>query len=253
MFNNYVKSIICLGILILSDTCFSQTKLIQNLSNGVDQKVLCFGTSNYVNATPYAGGTWIPQVESALNEMYTGTATLIVAGLSGQNSTGGSRVIAGYMDTYDPDVIVMGFAINDNLVPETRTCIESMVADIREHNSEAEIIFFNIVSPENVYPDFPGRDVRPDHEEILRLWDTIAKEQGILHVNLYDEWEYLRVNDNATYLSYVTEGVHMNPAGNLAITTPGFIEAITAPEPTTVCITAAGLFGILRRRKKRHQ
>ncbi len=243
---------VSIGFLLMTNTCFSQTRLVTNLSSGISQTVLCLGTSNSVNATSFAGGTWIPQVEAALNDLYPGMATFIPAGQGGQNSSKGAEIIAGLMDTYDPDVIVMGFAINDDIGDATRGWIESMVSDIREHNSEAEIIFFNIISPEDV-PGYASRTLRPRHPEVLQLWDTVAKEQGLLHVNLYDQWEALRVNDNATYLSYTTEGVHMNPAGNLAITTPGFIHAITVPEPATACITAAGLLGLSRRQKKDKQ
>ncbi|MCK5126826.1 MAG: PEP-CTERM sorting domain-containing protein [candidate division Zixibacteria bacterium] len=255
MFNGCQKIVVCLGVLIVSCHCFAQTQLVQNLDNGISQKVLCLGTSNYVNSTPGAGGTWIPQVEQALNALYTGTATFYAEGQSAQNSSRGAEVIGGLMSQYAPDVVVMGFAINDGTGAYDETArrqnIESMVSSIRNYDSNTEIIFFNIISPEDV-TGFDSRSLRPNLQAALGLWEDIANENGLLHVNLFDEWESLRVNDPSTYLSYTTEGVHMNPAGNQAITTPEFVEYITTPEPAT--ITLLGLAGwALAGRRKRDQ
>ncbi len=219
---------------------WAETRTINNLDNGISQTILMLGTSNYVEAgnSWFSGGSWISQTRSILSAEYGSLVNIVSRPDGGGDIRTGLTHVAGDMQSIQPTTVVLGYAINDAatcyydpLHPDILSNnIRSMVQTIYQYNPNAEIIFHNFMSPEDVTSAenpsgaYDSRSARPDHEQVLSLYDEVASEFGILHINSYQPWEDLRIQDRSTYISYSWEGVHPNVQGNMNITTPYFLE-----------------------------
>jgi len=226
----------------LASAASAATQTIDNLNSGTPQTILMLGTSNYVEAGNnwFTGGSWITQTRSALVTEYGDLVNIVSRPDGGGDIRSGLTHVATDMQAVCPSTVVMGYAINDAatcffdpLHPETLTNnLRTMVQTVFQYNPDAEVIFHNFMSPEDVTAQenpsgaFDSRTYRPYHEQVLDIYDDVAAEFGLLHINSYPQWEDLRVQNRATYLSYSWEGVHPNVQGNLNVTTPFFLQQI---------------------------
>lgn len=214
-----------------------RARFIETLQAGKPCTILCIGTSNYNSPNqdaPFTGGTWIGQMREELERRFSGKPTVISHGFNGKDIVNGGIVnIAAAMKECHPDVVITGYAFNDAALSDfdaVEKAVREMLRIIREHNPDAEIIFHNFMAAEDV-PDYPSRTKRPNHDEMLAIYERIAAEEGLLNIVSVDPWEELRVRDNERYLRLSNEGGHPTSEGNRLITTPLFLRGLGLDVP----------------------
>lgn len=207
----------------LSQTTF-KSQFVVNLEAGKPQVIVTYGTSLT------AGGAWVGQLTSALNEKFPGLATVVNSGMSGQWSHWGVRSIDANVVKKKPDAVFIEFSINDSVarfncsVEQAKTNLETMVTAIIKGNPASEIILMTM-TPGDKYPEghFSHRKNIEQHYDMYR---SVAKAHGFLLIDHYPNWKALQARDNAKFQQYVPDSIHSTAEGCAEIMMPTILDAI---------------------------
>ena len=204
-----------------STCCLGQVSpFIQQLENGQQQTVVVYGTSLT------AGGAWVSQISSQLNQQYPGQITWINSGLSGKASNSGVANLQTKVLDHQPDAVFIEFAMNDAFtayddgnidqnisVEQARANLESMISSIGVQNSAAQVILQTM----NPAWDAPNGNLsgtkRPYLADYYQMYRDVADDQGLTLVDNNRVWTMLQTQDTSEFAARVADGTHPDALG----------------------------------------
>ncbi|MBX3743612.1 MAG: hypothetical protein KF712_21680 [Akkermansiaceae bacterium] len=212
----------------------TRSQLIENLSAGIPQKLIVYGTSLTEN------GAWPGQVKTGLDAAYPGLLTLINSGGSSQNSLWGknnltSRVI-NQLDEELPGTVMIEFAVNDAVtrpsyhslitLADARDNLAGMLDRIRKERPYAEVILqvMNPVINTTTGPD--GATVRPNLALCQQYYRDAGKERGLMVIDHMPAWQAVLDQGSSSFETYASDGLHPNSNGYQLFVTPVILRAL---------------------------
>ncbi|RYD36800.1 MAG: DUF4238 domain-containing protein, partial [Verrucomicrobiaceae bacterium] len=218
----------------------TRSQLIENLSVGIPQKLVVYGTSLT------AAGAWTTQVKAALDAAYPGLLTLINSGGSGENSLWGktnlSSSVINQLDAQLPGTVMIEFAVNDAVTrpgyhslitpAEARDNLAHMLDRIRKERPYAEVIL-QVMNPViNTGVGTPaatdGATVRPNLALCQQTYRDAGKEHGLLVIDHMPAWQSILDQGASVFDDYASDGLHPNSTGYQLFVTPVILRALGA-------------------------
>jgi acyl-CoA thioesterase-1 len=213
-----------LGLILIPNTLYAQSKLIKNLSNGTKQTLVIYGTSLSAAA---GGKAWVGFVDSALNNRYSNNLKVINSAKSAMWSTWGIQHLEDSVISKKPDAVLIEFSINDAFLnyktsPELASLnLRYMVDRIKLSNPDCEIILQVMNIPLNA-----SADARPRLSDYNEMYRKVAKEKGLLLIDHYPNWEKILAMGKDVYLTYVPDGIHPNEKSARSIIAPFILKKL---------------------------
>lgn len=217
-----------LTTVILLSTVFCRagepSKLVTNLEAGRKQVVVAYGTSLT------EGGAWVGQMKVAIEKRYSGLATVINSGGSGQWSEWGVRNLDEKVIQNKPDTVFIEFSINDSVerfkgsVEIAKANLETMITRILKENPRCEIILMTM-TPGDKYPE-GHRSYRKDIAAHYGMYRSVAKQKGLLLIDHDPNWKNLQKKDGKLFLEYVPDTIHPTAKGCAKVVTPVILDAL---------------------------
>jgi lysophospholipase L1-like esterase len=233
------------------------SQLIDNLNAGKKQTVVAYGTSLT------AGGQWVNDLKTWLDERYPGQATVINGGMGGKASNSALAHLDARVIAHKPDVVFLEFAINDASayydagdidrdisLEKSRANLNQLIDRIRQANPSVEIILQTMNPPWDAPNGNRSASRRPRLADYYEGYRKVATERSLLLVDHHATWSELKKNDRATYERYIPDGVHPAPEGSTAITFAGIKNALSAPTKSVVPAPSSRLIDNLNAGKK---
>ena len=210
-------------------------KFVRNLANGTAQRIVLYGTSLT------AGGAWVSQFQSAVENAYPGLATWINSGGSGQASSWGVTNLQTKVINENPDTVFIEFSMND--AAETLNVSRSqaianlttMVNGILAVHPTCEIIL-QIMNPADWQPG-DTFNVRANLAAYQQDYRDFAAANGLRCVDHAPAFAALYEKGTTAYRVYVPDGIHPSGAGWSSFMTPTLIQAVGLPTPASVTPT----------------
>lgn len=225
------------GLLVLQGGAHAMhaSPLIDNLNAGKKQIVVAYGTSLT------AGGQWVSDLQTWLNERHPGQVTVINSGMGGKASNTGLAELDARVIAHKPDVVFLEFAINDAStykeggidygisLERSRANLNQLIDRIRQANPSVEIILQTMNPPWDATNGNQSASRRPQLADYYEGYRKVAAERGLLLIDHYAAWSQLQKTNRATYERYIPDGVHPAPEGSTAITFAGIKSALSLP------------------------
>lgn len=211
---------------LLSASLVAAPQFTQRLANGESLTVVVYGTSLTEK------GAWPGLMQAELHRRYKGHIHLINGAMSGQTSKWGVIHVEDRVIQKRPDVLFIEFAINDAHrrfeigVDDTRRNFRRMVQRVKKALPECEIILMtmNDAKGEAEY----NRQFRL-HEYYQAVRD-VATENGLMLIDLYPQWQRLRLSDEARYDRYMPDGLHPTEEATRHFIIPALIRELDLKE-----------------------
>jgi acyl-CoA thioesterase-1 len=212
----------------------TRSQLIENLSVGIPQTLVVYGTSLT------EAGAWSGQVKSALDAAYPGLLTLINSGGSSQNSVWGkSNLTSKVINQLDPEIpgtVMIEFAVNDAVIrpnyhsvitpAQARDNLSDMLDRIRTERPYAEVIL-QVMNPVINTPSGPeGATNRPNLALCQQYYRDAAKERGLLVIDHMPAWQAVLDQGESVFDDYAADGLHPNSTGYQLFVTPVILRAL---------------------------
>ncbi len=223
----------------------TRSQLIENLSVGIPQKLVVYGTSLT------AAGAWPGQVKTALDAAYPGLLTLINSGGSGQNSLWGrnnltSNVI-NQLDAQLPGTVMIEFAVNDAVTrvgyhsiitpAQARDNLAHMLDRIRDERPYAEVILqvMNPVIDTDVGTPTAtdGATARPNLALCQQTYRNAGKDRGLMVIDHMPAWQAVLDQGAPSFETYASDGLHPNSSGYQLFVTPVILRTLGATNQLT--------------------
>jgi acyl-CoA thioesterase-1 len=198
-----------------------KSQLIRNLNAGLPQSIVTYGTSLT------AGGSWVGQLQTALETQYPGLATVINSGEAGMWSTWGVDNLESRVIDKRPDTVFIEFTINDAhlanhvSIQQARANIENMISSIHRANRHAEI-FLMIMNP----PIGKDLESRPQFLDYYQMYRVVAKKFKVGLIDHYPSWKRILDEDENLYMKYVPDGLHPGMEGCRKVITPMILKRL---------------------------
>lgn len=207
---------------LLSASLVAAPQFTQRLANGESLTVVVYGTSLTER------GAWPELMQAELHRRYKGRIHLINGAMSGQTSKWGVMNIEDRVIQKRPDVLFIEFAINDAHrrfeidVDDTRRNFRRMVQRVKKALPECEIILMTMsdAKGEAEY----NRQFRL-HEYYQAVRD-VAAESGLTLIDLYPQWQRLRLGDEGLYDRYMPDGLHPTEEATRHFIIPALIKEL---------------------------
>lgn len=208
----------------------STNRVTAQLQAGKHQTIVAYGTSLT------AAGSWVKQVQGALDHRYPQLATLVNSGGSGCWSQWGVDNLQERVLAHHPDAVIIEFAVNDAVarfncsVQQSRTNLESMLTRILAGNPDCTI-FLMTTTPADAYATghFSHRENIAAYYDMYR---AVARQRNLGLIDLYPRWLSLQQADKPTFTRYIPDSIHPSEEGCRSIVTPGVLSAFgIAAEP----------------------
>ena len=215
----------------------TRSQLIENLSAGVPQKLVIYGTSLT------AAGAWSGQVKADLDAAYPGLLTLINSGGSGQNSLWGrNNLTSNVINQLDPDLpgtVMIEFAVNDAVTrpgyhslitpAQARANLATMLDRIRTERPYAEVIL-QVMNPViNTASGPDGATVRPNLALCQQYYRDAGRERGLRVIDHMPAWQAVLDQGASVFDDYASDGLHPNSNGYQLFVTPVILRELEAP------------------------
>jgi len=219
----------------------TRTQLIENLSVGIPQRLVVYGTSLT------EGGAWPAQVKSGLDAAYPGLVTLINSGGSSQNSVWGkANLTSKVIDQLDPDLpgtVMIEFAVNDAVIrtsyhsvinpAQARENLAVMLDRIRTERPYCEVIL-QVMNPViNAPSNTEGATTRPNLAVCQQSYRDAGRERGLLVIDHMPSWQALLDQGTTAYLAQVPDGLHPGSTGYQLYVTPVILRELGATNQLT--------------------
>ena len=230
-----LRIVVMIGLLCCAHGACAASALIERLEAGQDQTVVVYGTSLT------AGGAWVSQLSTSLNESYTGQLTWVNSGLSGKASNSGVANLAEEVLAESPDAVFIEFAMNDaftayepgdidlGITPaQSQANLNSMIDSILGQNPDCEIILQTMNPAWDAPNGNQSGSKRPNLATYYQGYRDVAQTRGLAIVDNNTIWEKLRSNQLSAFNSYVSDGVHPNAAGYAHLVTPALRHVLGA-------------------------
>ncbi|WAC20745.1 GDSL-type esterase/lipase family protein [Luteolibacter sp. SL250] len=219
----------------------TRSQLIENLSAGIPQKLVVYGTSLT------EAGAWTSQVKAGLDAAYPGMLTLINSGGRGQNSLWGkNNLTTKVINQLDPDLpgtVMIEFAVNDAVIrtsyhsvitpAQARANLDHMLDRIRTERPYAEVIL-QVMNPVINVPSNPeGATHRPNLALCQQNYRDAGKERGLMVIDHMPAWQALLDQGASVYDDYVGDGLHPGSNGYQLFVTPVILRELGATNQLT--------------------
>lgn len=215
---------VLLGLVLLSEGSYAQSKLIKNLSQGKKQTLVVYGTS--LTAAP-GGKAWVKFVDSVLNGKYQNNLKVYNAAKSAMWSTWGVQHLEDSVISKKPDAVLIEFSINDAFLDyRTSPAVASlnlnyMIDRIKLDNPDCEVILQVMNIPLNV-----SAEKRPRLAEYNQVYRNIAKARKLLLIDHYPNWERILSQGKEVYLKYVPDGIHPDEKSARSVIAPFILKKL---------------------------
>jgi lysophospholipase L1-like esterase len=194
--------------------------LIQNLEAGQRQTIVAYGTSLTANAT------WVAALQEFFETRYPSQATVLNRGQGAASSKWGLKYLPEQVIQNTPNTLFLEFAINDAFQPyqisveDSRQNLRKMLNRVLRVSPNCEIVLLLLSEPHGVH-----RKLRPDWELYYSVYREVARERGLLLIDLTAAWKPL-ARDPLRLDAYFPDGIHLSPLADREIVTPGILEAL---------------------------
>ncbi len=198
-------------------------ELVRNLDAGKPQTIVFYGTS-VTNGWPHL-------VARQLQGYYRELVNPVFSGMSGKNSRDGLANLKEKVLDHKPDVVFIEFAINDSharfaiTIQECRENLLKMIDALRERNPKVEIILSTMNDVLDMDGKTPATD-RPQLADYYQVYRDVAAERKCELVDHYRNWRQLREKDEATFKSYLPDGLHPNTAAVEGFVAPAVLDLL---------------------------
>lgn len=202
-----------------------KSRLLSNLEARKKQTVVTYGTSLT------AGGAWVKQLSTELDQRYPGLATVVNSGGSGMCSKWGVDNLDARVLGKQPNTVFIEFSINDAFskykvsVPQARSNLLNMVDRLLTANKTCEIILMVMNPPINNH-----LTARPEIEAYNQMVRDVATERHLMLVDHYPDWQKLLKADPKQFTALVPDGIHPNAEGCKQIILPNILRALGVRE-----------------------
>jgi acyl-CoA thioesterase-1 len=167
---------------------------VNNLQCGRFQTIVVYGTSLT------AGGAWVDQLRSALQNEFGGLVSVINSGQSGADSDWGLKNVRERVVSKHPDCVFIEFSINDmvsNTITKelSETNLSSITDSILLDNPDCEIVIMTMN---------PRTDGSVDSSKNAAYYcgcRMVAHERHFILVDNYSSWIELRDKNIGLYMS----------------------------------------------------
>ncbi|HCN84779.1 MAG TPA: SGNH/GDSL hydrolase family protein [Sphingobacteriaceae bacterium] len=215
---------VLLGLILISEVSYAQSKLIKNLSNGKKQTLVIYGTSLSAAA---GGKAWVNFLDSALNDKYQNNLKVYNSAKSAMWSTWGVQHLEDSVISKNPDAVLIEFSINDAFLDyKTSSALAAlnlryMIDRIKLNNPDCEVILQVMNIPLNA-----SADKRPRLAEYNEMYRKVAREKGLLMIDHYPNWEKILAKGKDVYLKYVPDGIHPDEKSARLIIAPFILKKL---------------------------
>jgi acyl-CoA thioesterase I len=227
------------------------TQLITNLNNGLDQKLVVYGTSltqngAWANVTAGSGGLY-----DWLRGLYGSRFTMINSGMAGKASNSGVANLSARVIAQNPNTVIIEFAMNDATtgypagdidygisVSQSKANLNTMIDRILMALPNAEIILTTMNPAIDVPPKQAGT-LRPNLTDYYQGYRDVASARGLLLIDHYVNWEFFLDTDAARFSADVPDGLHPGNLASLAVTLPAVQKALLGSAPTPPAISSS--------------
>ena len=190
------------------------------LRAGEKQTVVVYGTSLT------RGGQWTRAMKSWFDTQFPTQVNFINSGLSGKNSDDGLAQVEVQVLAKHPDLVFLEFAINDAHVkfkmPVERGAdnLDKIVRAIQSQNPQTAIVLQVMSVPWDAPNGNRSFSDRPQLTAFYENYRTYARQHNLMLLDHEPTWQQLKENQPEKFHAYLSDGLHPNAAGDLAVTWP---------------------------------
>jgi len=175
-------------------------------------RILAYGSSNTERFQP--GMHWLDVLELGYRTAHGRAHQCLNAGLSGDTAQGLLQRFATYAAPFQSDLAIVTIGGNDSRpgsgFSATKFAQNLVELHRRFHEIGTQVVFQTYYAPD---PHREG-DLTRFHE-FMQVVRDVAQESNARLVDHLPRWEALQRHDEATYLSLMLDGFHLNPLGNV--------------------------------------
>ena len=220
------------------------SQLITNLNNGLDQKLVVYGTSltqngAWASVTAGSGGLY-----DWLRGLYGSRFTMVNSGMAGKASNSGVANLSSKVLAQNPDTVIIEFAMNDAStgypagdidagisVSQSKANLNTMIDRIVMALPDAEIILMTMNPAIDIPPKQAGT-LRPNLADYYQGYRDVASARGLLLIDHYVNWDFFLDIDAERFSADVPDGLHPGTLASLAVTLPAIQKALLGSAPT---------------------
>lgn len=204
---------------------FSQPNFVKNLSQGISQHVVVYGTSL---SSGGHGRDWMDGVKAHMDSIFgADLLSYSLAGHGGKWSVWGVKNFEDSVIAKKPDAVLIEFGINDAFleyntsVSLAKLNLEYMIDRIRLYNNSCDIILqvMNMAIGKSA-------SYRPHLEQYYTMYRQTAREKKVLLIDHFPNWQKMLERGEPFFLTYVPDGIHPNALGARKVIVPEIIKCL---------------------------
>lgn len=190
------------------------------LKDGQKQTVVFYGTSLT------RGGAWTTAVQNWFNQQFPGQVKCINSGLSGKNSDDAVQQMSAQLLGHNPDLTFIEFSINDSHkkfempIERGASNLDQIVRALRAQNANAAVVLQVMDVPWDAPNGNRSLSDRPQLQTFNDNYRTYARQHALPLIDHNADWLLLRDKEPSRYHAYLTDGLHPNKDGDLAVNWP---------------------------------
>ncbi|NQD72723.1 SGNH/GDSL hydrolase family protein [Sphingobacterium shayense] len=221
-----MKTLICLILTFAFVSIgFSQPNFVKNLSQGISQHVVVYGTSL---SSGGHGRDWMDGVKAHMDSIFgADLLSYSLAGHGGKWSVWGVKNFEDSVIAKKPDAVLIEFGINDAFleyntsVSLAKLNLEYMIDRIRLYNNSCDIILqvMNMAIGKSA-------SYRPHLEQYYTMYRQTAREKKVLLIDHFPNWQKMLERGEPFFLTYVPDGIHPNALGARKVIVPEIIKCL---------------------------
>lgn len=221
-----MKTLICLILTFAFVSIgLSQPNFVKNLSQGISQHVVVYGTSL---SSGGHGRDWMDGVKAHMDSIFgADLLSYSLAGHGGKWSVWGVKNFEDSVIAKKPDAVLIEFGINDAFleyntsVSLAKLNLEYMIDRIRLYNNSCDIILqvMNMAIGKSA-------SYRPHLEQYYTMYRQTAREKKVLLIDHFPNWQKMLERGEPFFLTYVPDGIHPNALGARKVIVPEIIKCL---------------------------
>lgn len=189
---------------------YNNNKFLFNLSEGINQKIICTGDSltygQLPNSEAQSSNPYPNLLQTFLNNWYNNNNIIINDGLSGSKS---NRALTRFNDylNQSPDIIIWSYGTNDINQNET---INSIIENLQEFYNLCRINNIELIVlgvPPLYKPDLRRRS---QHKNLNIAMKNYCLKNSIMYVDLFEYMENIYNSLEYSYTNIQEDGTHFN-------------------------------------------
>jgi len=205
------------------------------MSRPTPTKIVTYGTSLT------AGGAWVTQIQTWLNDQFPGQCTLLNSGMGSMASNTGVKLLTPKVLDHKPDVLLIEFAVNDAYraydpnqpdfdisLEKSRDNLHAIIDQTLAISPHCKV-FIQTMNPAWDAPNGWGCETkRPDLDAYYQGYRDVASQRGLPLIDHHPVWRAIQQHHRTLFERYIDDGVHPIAEACEHVVTPAIKAALLA-------------------------